>query len=294
MLAASMKRRLGARRPRFAVAMALLAAVAGASTKPAPHAPTPPLSSAPALAAPARGQAAQPPWTPTREQTYHLEHLRAEPRELRWLGPQLLGLLEKLNRADAAHLGRLGVLVVPDGPIADELEVSPLPLTWGWAANLRKAVVVDQPSQVFGAYECGRLVRWGPVSSGRQKRPTPEGLFHLNWRMRERTSTEDPTWHMTWYFNFDNRRGLAFHQLELPGYPASHACARMLERDARWLYDWGEGWKLDRAKQTVVGDGTPVLVLGSYAFGTPPPWRSLEWLAQGVVLPEDMPVPDGP
>jgi len=271
-----------------------------------PRPPAPPASGPPAAARPpaspapvptpaplppiVSGTAAfdAPPYTPTRDRSYHLER-KVDARELRALGSRLVGLLEKLNRADAAHLPRLATVVVPDEPMVDDLDLSPLPLTWSWAIHFRKAVVVDQPAQVFGAYECGRLVRWGPVSSGRQKRPTPEGLFQLNWRERERTSTEDPTWHMTWYFNFESRRGLALHQLELPGYPASHACVRMLERDARWLYDWGDaGWDKRNA-----GRGTPVLVLGAYAFGEPPPWRSLEWLAQGVALPEDLPVSGG-
>jgi hypothetical protein len=231
---------------------------------------------------------------PTRDRSYHLERFRggAPTLALRF-GPELLPLLEKLNRADAEHLGRLPVLVVPDEPFADELLLSPLPLAWGWAANLRKAIVVDQPAQVFGAYECGRLVRWGPVSSGRRERPTPAGLFHLNWRSPGRPSTENPKWYMTWYFNFDNPRGLALHQLELPGRPASHACVRLLARDARWIYAWGEGWRLDPERRRILAPGTPVLVRGGYGFGDPPPWRSLGWLARGVDLPEDVPAPLG-
>jgi lipoprotein-anchoring transpeptidase ErfK/SrfK len=285
-----------ARLPRLLLASSLsfgplgmgLAVAAGTATPPAQPPPAPPAR----LAAPAEPRPLSDP--PTRDRSYHLETFRGGAQAVaRRFGPELVPILEKLNRADAAHLGRLGVLAVPDEPIADELLVSPLPLAWGWAANLRKAIVVDQPSQVFGAYECGRLVRWGPVSSGRQKRPTPAGLFHLNWRSPGRASTENPDWYMTWYFNFDSPRGLALHQLELPGRPASHACVRLLERDARWIYGWGEGWTRDPERRRVIAPGTPVLVLDSYGFGAPPPWRSLAWLAHGVDLPEDMPAPAG-
>lgn len=154
-----------------------------------------------------------------------------------------------------------------------------------------KALVVHQPSQTFGGYEHGRLVRWGPISSGREGHQTPSGLFHLNWKSPGRHSTVDADWYMPLYFNFHNERGLAFHQFTLPGRPASHACVRLLERDARWLYDWGEGWVLDERGWNVLDRGTPVLVLGQYDFDVPPPWRSSDWLARGIKLPEEVPQP---
>jgi hypothetical protein len=211
--------------------------------------------------------------TPVRGQMYQRVEggLREELR--RELGPGRLALVEKLNRADVAHLQRLPVLVIPASG-DDELRHSPLPLTYGWAGGYPKAIVVHLPSQVFGAYEKGSLVRWGPVSSGRPTDPTPSGLFQLTWKSRGHRSSVDPDWFMRWYFNFDRKRGLAFHQHPLPGRPASHACLRLLDRDARWIYDWGQ-------------PGTPVLILGQYDFGAPPPWLSLDRLAEGVKLPEE-------
>ena len=90
---------------------------------------------------------------------------------------------------------------------------------------------------------------------------------------------------MRWYFNIENRRGISLHAYELPGYPASHACVRFLDRDAKWLYDWGEEWQLDASGRTVLRNGTPVLIAGEYNFAAPPPWRSPEWLAHSVELP---------
>ena len=184
-----------------------------------------------------------------------------------------LAVLEKLNRADTRHLHLLDRLVVPTAWL-DERQYSPFPLTYRAAASVPKLVVVDQRAQAFAAYESGRLARWGPVSSGRQASATPSGRFSLNWRSRGRHSTVDPSWYMEWYFNFDNRLGLSFHRYALPGYPASHGCIRLLERDAMWLYEWGE-------------PGTALLVIGQYAFDAPPPWRSPAFLARGIELPED-------
>ena len=168
---------------------------------------------------------------------------------------------------------------------ADIWAYSPLPLEYPWAAQDSKLLVVHQPQQVFGAYEWGRLVRWGPVSTGRRALQTPAGLFHLNWRSTDRHSTVDPDWFMPWYFNFQNERGLSLHQYALPGWPASHACIRMLERDARWLYDWGETWTLDERGWTVLDRGTPLLIVGCYDFHARPPWRDAS-LIDRVDLPD--------
>jgi hypothetical protein len=94
---------------------------------------------------------------------------------------------------------------------------------------------------------------------------------------------------MKWYFNFRNELGLAFHEYALPGHPASHGCVRLLARDAQWLFEWGEPWTLDRTGQVVISEGTPVLIAGSYDFESPPPWRSLTWLATPIALPTALP-----
>ena len=202
---------------------------------------------------------------------YHLEALTDTNRDLarRFGGPEL-ALLEKLNRADVSHLRRLPQLVVPTA-WGEELAHSPFPPVYDAAKAIPKLLVVDQPNQAFAAYEYGQQVKWGPTSSGRQARPTPSGTFYLNWRARTRASTLSGEWRLNWYFNFHNVRGLAFHEFDLPGLPASHACVRLLARDAEWIYHWGSGWSLDDKRQ-LKSKGTPVIVLGSYAFGSPAPW----------------------
>jgi hypothetical protein len=214
---------------------------------------------------------------------YRLESRSSAASHLRELTAEQVALLEKLNRADAEHLGELPVVVLPESWEVDELQHSPLPLRYATAAASRKLIVVHLPGQVFGAYEAGWLVRWGPVSSGRAASPTPVGEFRLNWKSTGRTSTVNPDWFMRWYFNFGNEEGLAFHHYALPGYPASHGCIRLLERDAIWLYGWGEEWAL-ASDGRVSLPGTPVSIVGPDDVSAPLPWRSLDWLATSIEL----------
>jgi hypothetical protein len=219
--------------------------------------------------------------------TYHVETRDAVGQDLRdRFTPAQLVLLQKLNRADLDHLPRLPALVVPDVWVDDELAYSPMPRRYAPGARYRRLVLVYQPAQVFGAYEYGALVRWGPVSTGRRTEPTPSGLFHLNWRNEWHTSSIDPDWFMGWAFNFENRAGLAFHEQALPGKPASHGCVRLLGDDARWLFTWGDPWTLDRGGTRVLKLGTPVLVIGEYDFEAMPSWQSPDRLTRPVELPE--------
>ena len=218
--------------------------------------------------------------------TYHVEMPDAGGQDVRnRFTPAQLVLLQKLNRADLNHLHRLPALVVPDAWLEDELAYSPMPRRYPPGARYRRLVLVYQPAQVFGAYEYGVLVRWGPVSTGRRTDPTPPGLFYLNWRNEWHTSSIDPDWFMGWAFNFENRLGLAFHEQALPGKPASHGCVRLLADDAQWLFEWADTWTLDGSGTRVLKLGTPVLILGEYDFGAAPPWQSPESLARPVALP---------
>jgi hypothetical protein len=221
---------------------------------------------------------------------FQIETRSAAPELRARFDPDQIAVLEALNRADAAHLPRLEALVVPQAWRTDLLAYSPFPHQYAWGVSHGKLLVVDQPSQAFAAYESGRLVRWGPVNSGRKATQTPAGLFHLNWRSRGRHSTVNADWYLPWYWNFANFRGISFHEYALPGRPVSHSCVRLLERDARWLYEWGEGWTLDAAGREVLEEGTPVLIHGCYDFDAPPPWRSPAFLGSGVTLPDQPPL----
>jgi hypothetical protein len=227
------------------------------------------------------------------QEAFSLEPLPKTDKELSdRFTPAQIGILEKLNRRDRERLIRtepaVPGLVAPNTWDEDELAYSPLPREWAAVAEHEKYLVVHQPFQVFGAYEFGRLVRWGPVSSGRKETPTPSGAFNLTWRSRKRTSTDNDAWVLEWYFNFVNSRGISFHQFDLPGYAASHACVRMLQRDAQWLYGWGVQWKLSEDRRSVDVPGTPVLVLGDFGHGEIPPWTSIPALTAPLELPSSV------
>lgn len=200
--------------------------------------------------------------------TYHLEFTQPLSR----FSPKQRNLLQKLNRVDAAHLAGWKRLIVPSRWDLDELAYSPMPGSIEQFSNRHQTLIVDVPAQVFGAYEFGTLVRWGPVSSGGPGRSTPPGRYHLNWNARVRISSVDDSWIMPWYFNFDSTSGYGFHEYSLPGRPASHGCIRLLDVDAKWLFHWGHS-------------GTPVLVYGRYEFKRPRPWMQPAWWLRGVVLP---------
>jgi hypothetical protein len=222
---------------------------------------------------------------------FQLVPLPRDPAALRkGFTPDQLVVLERLNRRDVEHMTRadppvpgLVVPVIWPAP-ADAVALSPLTDAFAWADAYPKALVVHQPWQAFAAYESGRLVRWGPVSTGRKETRTPSGLFNLTWRSKGRHSTDNAAWFLPWYFNFHNERGVSFHQFDLPGYPASHACVRLLERDAKWLYEWGEQWTLDETGRRIITAGTPVLIVGEYDYDSQPPWLNIDALSQRIVL----------
>lgn len=218
----------------------------------------------------------------------NINYQLVSPRPLSRFRADQIKLLAKLNHADPLHLAGLSRIVVPDRWDSDELLYSPMPKTIEQLHVEYKAIVVDLTAQVFGAYEWGNLVHWGPVCSGDRRHPTPSGTYHLNWRARVHTSTEDRTWVMPWYFNFDNDQGLALHEYSMPGRPASHGCVRMLAADARWLFDWGEEWTIGEDTREVTRPGTLVLLVGDYDFTSAQPWLQPEWWDEGVALPRDL------
>lgn len=198
----------------------------------------------------------------------YLSQLKSE------IGEEKMAVLLKLNRLDAQHL-RAGVtLVIPEQ--VDELTTfSPFPQKLETVREIPKLILVSLRVQAFGAYEFGNLVRWGPVSSGKKTSPTPAGLYHTNWKSKATRSSINEEWLLPWYFNLDNNSGISFHQYDLPGYPASHGCLRLLADDAAWIYGWADQWTLSTDHRRVEAYGTPVIVFGKYDYGKQAPWKHL-------------------
>ena len=184
-------------------------------------------------------------------------------------------ILLLLNRIEKNKIKEGSRVIIPDTLINDLLVYSPMPQHLSELDSIPKAVLIAQRIQAFGLYENGELIRWGPVSSGKQSTPTPNGLNYANFRSKRKISTVDPTWIMPYYFNFMNYYGVGVHQYQLPGYPASHACVRLDMEDAVFIYHWAEPWTLDSKGRYLVKNGTPFMVFGEYKFDEQVPWLDL-------------------
>ena len=179
-----------------------------------------------------------------------------------------------LNRVDKNTFVNVDTLLIPDQFDDDFLAYSPFPYTLSSAKDVKKLAIFSYPIQAYGLYENGELVKWGPSSMGSKQHLTPEGLYFCNWKGEEVISTFDDEWVLRWNFNIQNEEGIGWHQYQMPGYPASHSCLRLLEADAKYMYDWADEWIL-ADKETVKAKGTPVIVYGSFDFDARKPWLNL-------------------
>ncbi len=141
-------------------------------------------------------------------------------------------LAMRVNRVDAKHL-RPGMRILV--PVSQEAFLhTPIPTSID-DANARH-LVVYLDVQYFGAYEYGKLVHWGPVSSGKRGHETVTGTFRAIWKDRWHRSRKYGNVPM--FFAVQFYGNYFTHEQSLPGYPASHGCVRMLKEDAQWKFSW--------------------------------------------------------
>lgn len=192
-----------------------------------------------------------------------------------------------LNRLDRANIGAADTLVVPAKIEDNFLIYSPFPGHVTSLENVKKFVFFSYPIQAFGVYEYGNLVKWGPTSMGKKATKTKTGLMFANWKKEVAISTVSDEWKLRWNVNIANFDGIGWHQYAMPGYPASHACLRMLEEDAKWMYGWVDNWVLNKGGQTERAKGTPVIVYGDYPWGQRRPWKKLLDSPEANNIPEE-------
>lgn len=178
-----------------------------------------------------------------------------------------------LNRIDVKHLKSKDTLIVPHEIRKDFLSYSPFPHHVEMLSEIPKIAIFSYPIQAFALYENGKLIKWGPTNMGKKSTQTPRGLFFTNWKGRRVKSTSNSEWILNWNFNISNLEGVGWHQYELPGYPASHSCLRLLDADAKMMYNWANQWVLENKKEKA--KGTPVIVYGDYNFGKKGIWHQL-------------------
>jgi hypothetical protein len=200
------------------------------------------------------------------------------------LGLRRSKLVELLNRSLLHELSVGDTLVVPTDFELDFRAYSPFPRYYPGAREFDKLFIIDKAVQGWAAYEYGQLSRWGIVNTGDAREyPTPNGRFNFNWKEEYRVSSLSPPgepWEMYWVFNFHDARGIHIHQYAMPtGGPTSRGCVRLIDADARWIYEWADGWKTS-AGGTGVGSrngrileqGTTVLVIGDDPEAHPTPF----------------------
>ena len=209
-----------------------------------------------------------------------------------------LEIVELSNRVRSKYMMQKGMILVPNSFPQDFRAYSPYPQQYTGAVNVAKLFVIDKYTQTFGAYENGRLVRWGLVSSGLDDDLTPAGRFNFNWKQEYRESTAAPegeVWKLRWVFNFEPKAGIHVHQYQLPiASPASHGCVRLTESDAYWNYNWASQWVMEGGK--VKQPGTPVIVINNNPAGLAAHWQDngVAGVQSLVSLPDDpMAVPSG-
>ncbi|APG59144.1 L,D-transpeptidase [Christiangramia salexigens] len=179
-----------------------------------------------------------------------------------------------LNRVQANRIRPNNALIIPECTSANFIDYSPFPSHMEEIKCMPKAVLISRRVQAFALYEQGELVKWGPVSTGKNSTKTPAGLNYGNYKAKRKISTVDPSWVLPYYFNFMNFEGIGVHQYALPGYPASHGCVRLQMKDAKYIYDWASNWKLEQGD--IEENGTPFMVFGEYDYNNDKPWLQLK------------------
>ena len=212
------------------------------------------------------------------------------------LGRARLALAPLLGQPDVTLLSTGDSVILPAEPRDFDLSplaYAPYPRAWPGASGIDRVVVVDLTTQTWGAYASGALVRWGPVSTGKASTPTPTGRFVMNWRERERASTEAPpgeTWMMRYVMNIFPARGIHLHQYNVvpSGPPEGHGCVRLITADAQWMWNWTGGDTTLPGTVVLVQGETPTTTPVRFVDGPSGPERAM------VPLPADpMAVPRG-
>jgi len=218
------------------------------------------------------------------------------------VGRERARLIELINRQTIENTPLGDTLVVPTQYGLDFRAYSPFPRYYPGAHNVDKVFIIHKKVQAFAAYEYGKLKRWGIVNTGDpdSSQATPNGRYNFNWKQRERVSTLSPPgeeWRMRWVFNFIASRGIHIHQYSMPtGGPTSHGCVRLVDSDAKWIYDWAEAWETTKGHigpasgmGKLQSPGSMVLVLGNEPTGDPEPFEYKERypVLKRVSLPND-------
>jgi hypothetical protein len=105
----------------------------------------------------------------------------------------------------------------------------------------KKMIVINLTQQEAYAYENGKLIMKGEVSTGKPGHRTPTGTFRiLQKKLRHKSSKyPEPTGgaRMDYMMRLTSS-GIAMHLGYVPNYPASHGCIRLKNGFAQRLFSW--------------------------------------------------------
>lgn len=189
-----------------------------------------------------------------------------------------------INRREFYFLKIGDSVIVPDTIIPDMRAYSVYPPYYCDAKNIPKLIVVSNKYQCYAAYENGVLVRFAAANTGKERTPTYPGRYALVWKDLKRRSSLDSNWVLPYTWNFHRYAGNAFHQFEMPGKAVSHSCVRQFLSDAKWLYSWGSGVKVDTNNQQIWLSGTPVIIQDMFDYDRKyGPWFDLANNKEGRV-----------
>ncbi len=196
----------------------------------------------------------------------------------------------RLNRIDRRHTYPGMTIRVPLN-MEEIKDYTPMPAFYEPAKQTEKYIVVNLTEQWIGAYEYGKLKFSMPAASGMDGHLTPTGVFRVDARDREHTSslykTEDQVdqYPMDYAIRFhvgEDNVSYWIHARDLPGRPASHGCVGVYDEDmqnrmygipadpvlddAKKLYDWAVGeddYDYDSGELEELEDGPVVEVIGT-------------------------------
>ncbi|EGV20117.1 L,D-transpeptidase [Thiocapsa marina] len=119
-------------------------------------------------------------------------------------------------------------------------EAAPQSLAEPASEEAKRSLTIQIGSQSFLYAEDDQVVRTGPISSGREGYGTPRGTFSVLSKQKDKVSSRYTNqlgmqaW-MPYSIQFYGHYFL--HEGWLPGYPDSHGCVRVGEKDARFLFE---------------------------------------------------------
>jgi len=197
--------------------------------------------------------------------------------------------IARFNRIDRRHVYPGMTIKVPTH-MEDIKKYTPLPAFYEPAKHYEKYILISLTEQWIGAYKYGKLKFSMPAATGNDSHKTPAGIFRVDARHRNHTSslykTEDdldqyPMDNAIRFHIGEDDISYWIHSRDLPGRPASHGCVGLFDEamqnrvygtpeepellDSEKLYEWAVGeedYEDDWGELDLLEDGPVVEVIG--------------------------------